>query len=126
MEIRSKILTMKDFDAALGDLIELMDLTCLKLERYKKIDKLALGILEHYEQSIYRSLTVSKMMEFTNTAVLDSSLQFNFVEITEKLAYVVMGLYQSLRNVYLELRKSSIKTHSEHKFRQRAKNLRGI
>ena len=66
------------------------------------------------------------MMEFTNCIALDSSLQISYTDITDKLAYVLLGLYHSLRSVYLELKKSSIRTQSEHNFRQKVKNLRAI
>ena len=83
-------------------------------------------MLEYYQKSIYSSLAVSKEMLFTNCNYLTSSLQFSYPDLIEKLSYCVFGLYQTLKNMFMELQRVGIKTRAENLFREKLKGIKSI
>jgi hypothetical protein len=83
-------------------------------------------LLEQYQVSVYGSLAVSKDMHFTNSNTLGSHLNFSYPELTRKLTYVVFSLYQTLKNLFIELKRAALKTKSEHDYRLKLRGLRNL
>ena len=103
-----------------------MDKMGYKLEEFQRMQDIVAVMLEYYQKSIYSSLAVSKEMLFTNCNYLTSSLQFSYPDLIEKLSYCVFGLYQTLKNMFMELQRVGIKTRAENLFRKKLKGIKSI